>query len=660
MTEPVAPGPDGMGGSLEGPQEAPRFAEEGEGGTERRRRDYPPFPPACPVKPLGFSANIEGSQKCYYLDTTGQLVGLEAGNRHGKNSMAALFGEQVGWLEDAYPQWSAPIYEGRGAARSLVKPSEIVGFDQKDASEALIVECTRKGMFDPSGRMRGRGAHPLPEGGIVLHHGDKLLHAKQRVDGAIKGWEWLDCGLYEGYVYPANEPTPRPWNDPCDARCAEKLLKLLFTWQWKRPLLDARFLLGWIGAAMIGGALRWRPNVWLTGGAGTGKSTINGERGVLDRLFGEGLLRTGNASAAAIRQKLKNSTVPVLFDEIEASSDNRRVQEVVELARVSSSGATIHRGGADHQAHEFTLRSCFQFSSVNIPPLQPQDRSRLGILELGPFAPGAVPPVLDDWQLPELGRKLQRRMLDGWGRLEATLAAFEGALSGAGHSRRACDQFGTLLACADILLNEAQADDEEIAEWAGLCAPDRMAEISEATPDHEACLNHLLTRQVQSRGSEEREALATWIGRAVSLAGVEQPAAVEQEALEKAHARLAQIGIRLVNVSYNADRAEAEIRGPWGAATYGAKLPGFLAIAATHQGLAGIYQGTTWQGGVWRQSLARTPGALEHIKLKFGRVSLRAVLVPLAEVLDDSELPPASRPAAAAKWLAAQAKGPEA
>ena len=86
----------------------------------------------------------------------------------------------------------------------------------------------------------------------------------------------------------------------------------------------------------------------------------------------------------------------------------------------------------------------------------------------------------------------------------------------------------------------------------------------------------------------------------------------------------------------------------------------FLAIAASHQGLAGIFQGTTWQGGVWRQSLARTPGALESVKVKFGRMSLRAVLVPLAEVLDESEIPPASAPAAAEKWMAAQAKGPEA
>jgi hypothetical protein len=56
--------------------------------------------------------------------------------------------------------------------------------------------------------------------------------------------------------------------------------------------------------------------------------------------------------------------------------------------------------------------------------------------------------------------------------------------------------------------------------------------------------------------------------------------------------------------------------------------------------------------------LARTPGALESVKIKFGRLSLRAVLVPLAAVLDESELPAASAPAAAAAWMSAQEKGP--
>jgi hypothetical protein len=155
--------------------------------------------------------------------------------------------------------------------------------------------------------------------------------------------------------------------------------ELLRTWNWKRPALDPVLLLGAIGQGYIGGALPWRSNVWITGGRGTGKSALNGRpdegQGIIPQLYGEALFRTGNTSAAAIRQSLKNSTVPVMIDEAEAGADNRKITEVVELARVASSGDKMHRGGQDHQAHEFTLQSPFWFSSINIPPLEGSDRA---------------------------------------------------------------------------------------------------------------------------------------------------------------------------------------------------------------------------------------------------------------------------------------------
>ncbi len=660
MTPPGNP----LAEALDNPADAPAFADPGALGSNGSAPERPPFPLGCPVKPLGISSNIDGSQKCFYLDCNGQLVGLEAGNRHGKNSMIALFGATSDWLEECFPQWSAPQYEGRGKDRQLVKPSEIVGFDQAEASRALIEECCRRGIFDPAGRMRGRGAHALPAGkGLALHCGDKLLIAQHKADGSVKGWKWEDVGLFERFVYTAGEPIPRPWHEPAGIKPARELLQLLMTWQWKRALIDPRLLLGWIGAAMVGGALDWRPSIWLTGGRGTGKSTLNGEGKVIHRLFGEGLFRTGNASAAAIRQTLKNSTVPVVFDEIEATADNRRVQEVIELARVSATGDKIHRGGADHQAHEFTLRSCFQFSSINIPPLEPQDRSRLALLELNKFAPGTQAPVLDHYNLPDIGRQLQRRMIDGWKRLEATKGKFHAALALAGHDARACDQFGTLLACADLLLHDwdtadGLADDEEVNEWASRCRPDRMAEVSEATPDEEACLIHLLTSMVQARGGDEREALGSWIGKAVTAAQLPlYDPEIDAPEQDRSARRLQQIGLKLVNPVWRP--AAGDTPGRWGAQNFQADLPGFLAVASGHQGLAKLFEGTKWQGGVYKQALGRCEHAIDQgVKVKFDRASLRAVLVPLHYVLDESELPAASKPDALAAWL--DGKGAEA
>ncbi len=655
--------------ALDNPQLAPQLAAAGDA-TDRKVRERPKFPPGCPVKPLGIKSSIDGRQTCYYLDASGQLVGLEAGTKHGKNALIALFGDKSDWLEEHFPQWSAPKYEGRGANRVLVQPSEIVGFDQAEASRALIEECARRGIFTAAGKVRGLGAHAHNVTGLVLHCGDKLLTSEHNAEGAIKRWSWIDPGVHAGSVYPGAERIPRPFEDPVGQDAARELMRLLISWNWRRPHLDPRLLLGAIGGGMVGGGLKWRPNVWITGGRGTGKSTLNGQDGVVHQLLGDGVFRTGNASSAAIRQSLQNATVPVMIDEIEAGEDNRKVKEVIELARIASSGDKMHRGGQDHQAHEFTLRSLFWFSSINIPPLQPQDKSRLAILELKPLPEGAIAPDLASFKLPLLGRKLLRRMVDGWHRLEATKRKYHEALAATGHENRACDQFGTLLACADVLLldwdtADGLPDDEEVRDWADKCRPERLREVSQADPDHVECVNHLTSSQVQARGGDEREELASWIGDAVAHAMLPM---FEREALEngnrprgeRAGERLQNIGLKLVNARYHAE--ERNLKGElvrsarWGSTQFESDVPGFLAVANSHQGLAKIYEGQVWNG-IWASSLARVPGAIEGVKVKFGRRSLTAVLVPLHAVLDESELPDASRPAAAAKWLAEQLEG---
>jgi hypothetical protein len=635
--------------ALANPFEAPRLAEPGDFGPELAVKERPPFPPNSPVKPLGINSDISGAQKCFYLNWNGQLVGLEASTKHGKLGLIALYGPSSEWLEAHFPQWSKPIYEGLGKARVLIQASEIIGFDQAKAARAMVEECTRRGIFDPAGRMRGRGAHRSDAGGLVLHCGDKLRVSVPSAKGGIKAWDWADLGQHEGYVYPAASAIPRPWHEPVGPKVAQQLLAVLQTWNWKRELLDPRFFLGGIGMSMIGGASPWRSNIWITGGSGTGKSELNGKDKLLHKLFGDGCFRTGNTSEAAIRQTLKNSTVPVMLDEIENSEDNRRIIEVVKLARVSSSGDSLHRGGNDHVAHEFTLQSHFWFSSVLMPPLEPQDRNRLAILELGQLPDKLKPlPVLP---LAEMGRKLQRRMSDAWPWLADVADVYKGQLSIAGHDARGCAQFGWLLACADALTENCKGDDwrpdpEHVLHWVSLCRPDRMREITEATPDHIACVQHIATHQAQAKGGEERSALGSWIGHAVAAAAP----AVSDDHGDRAAVRLQQMGLRLVNLC----RVPATNGKParWGVEKYRADAPGFLAVAGSHQGLNPIFAATKWQHGVHKQSLSRCPGAVEGVQVRFGHTTCRAVLVPLYHVLDDDELAAPSRREEFMAWRA--------
>lgn len=649
--------------ALDNPFEAPEFAQAGDMGPELDHQgedDYERFPPGCPVKVLGNQQDISGKQTCYYLNWNGQLVGLEAGNRHGKLGLAALFGPSIGWLEAHYPMWSKPVREQIEGKWVIIQESKVIGFDQAKAAQSLVIEAVRRGIFDPAGRMRGRGAH-RPEkgaGGLVLHCGNKILVSVPDAKGGIKGWRWIDAGEHERFVYQAGEATPRPWHEPAAAKHARKLLTLLQTWNWKRPDLDPILCLGAIGAGMVGGALHWRPHVWITGPRGAGKSELNGKGGVVHRIYGTGVFRTSNTTAAGIRSHLKNSTVPVMIDEREAERDNRKNDEIIELARIASSGDTATRGSSDHSGVEFTLQSCFWFSSILIPPLLPQDRSRLAILELKPIPEGvAPPPELQTTDFGDVGRHLMRRMVDGWPRLAETKLKFHKALAAMGHDNRACDQFGTLLACADVLLADRVdevASDEVIAEWVGHCRPQRMSEVTDTTADHDACLQHILTSMVQARGGDEREQLATWIHRAMVASSNHL---MDSNAVEKLHDKLHQLGLKLVNAKRHPETVKDGKVTParWGAQAFSNDAPGYLAVAAgKHVALLKVFEGTEWSGAVWKQSLERVPGALGIDGVKFGHHKSRAVIVPLAAVFDEEELPAESKPERASAWVREQ------
>ncbi len=659
--------------ALENPQDAPIFAAPGDPGPEiddghgGSRFERPPFPADGPVRPLGISSDISGAQKCYYLDVNGQLVGLEAGNRHGKNSMIALYGRRSDFLETNWPQWSKPLreYDKSTKTWTVIKESEIVGFDQAEASRCHIEECTSRGIFDPAGKIRGRGAHRSDKGGLVLHLGDQLLIAKERANGSFGKFEYQRPGLFGGYVYPAGAPMMRPHHEPVDESAGMAVLKQLQSWSYKRPILDAMLTLGGIGCSHLGGFVNWRPALWIVGPRGTGKSTLDGEpsaaEGFIGHLLGAGRLNSSDASAAAIRQTLKNSTIPVIIDELEPDAAGDKVKATIELARVSAGGAKGHRGGQDHQAHEFTLRSCFWFSSILQPPLQAQDRSRIVTIELKKLRDGLKKPNFFKLGAPLLGAKILRRMIDQAHRIDDTIALYADALALKGHDARGQNVFGTLLGCADVLLYDGLPDDELVAHWASMCDASQLSEISEANSEESACIQHLLTSSVQARGGDERASLGSWVGDAVAEAQPGYDAGGHRARL------LQEYGLKLVQPKLLGfvDGPDGAKIARWGSESYVAGSPCYLAVAWSHQALSGLFTGTKWQGGVWRQALGRceivqgehAAASIDGIKVKFNRQSLNAVLVPIAAVLDESELPASSTVPAIAAWMAKMLEG---
>jgi hypothetical protein len=594
-------------GAVDAARPAPRVGRKKET-REDEQLEMPLLPAGCPIVPLGKSG-----QTCFYLDEQGQLISLGPRD-HGKTHIQSLFGRRSGLVHEYWPRYGKPD----------PKTGEPVinGWMPEKAAETLQASCAHEGLFDPQGKVRGRGAWRSLDGDLILHHGDKIYRS-----GLAPGFGWTDPGKLDGYVYPTAPAMPRPDPAPVDVGAGVELLRLLRTWHWERPKIDPYLLLGFIAHAPFGGACDWRSMLWVTGDRATGKSTL--EKKLLQWLFEGQSLRTHQATEAAIRQVLGNQTLPVFFDEIEADQNNDRAKKVIELARLASSEGVIFRGGSDHRATEFVARSCFYFSSILVPPMMPQDRSRMAILELKPIPDGAREPMIERQRVLELGAQLRRRVVDQWHRYEATLSAYRRALQGAGHSGRGADQFGTLLTFADLVLYDGpEPEPDVLSDWAQAMSAATLAEVADSASDAEEAIQFLSGYPLQLRGGDEPKPIARFIdaGLGRHTGGLDT-----QGDVQRARDTLENHGLKLVVAVQPKEEGKA-----WGSREpKGSELPTHLAIANSHEALDRIFRDKRWREGVWSQTFGRVPGALRRVQIRYARVGRKATLVPIDQILGD-------------------------
>ncbi|WP_042443161.1 hypothetical protein [Azospirillum sp. B510] len=564
------------------------------------------LPSGCPVVPLGVHGDM-----IFYLDELRQLRDLKA-EKHSRLNVQMLFGRQSDLLYAFWP---------RKAQNKTTGEWETTGWRPELAAETLMAAAADKGVWSPQDRVRGAGAWIGQDGELVWHCGTAVLimPTDRKVSMRIE-----EPGVVGELVYPAGPAIPRPHPEaqPAAERGpAQKLLDHLETWSWRRGDVDAHLMLGWIGAGMLGGALKWRPVAWITGGRGTGKSSL---QDVIRWLMGSaGLLQSADPTPAGIRQTLRYDSLPVAIDEAEPGDDsNATMAGLVKLARIAASGGNAHRGGADHQANTFTLRSCLLFSSILIPPLLPQDRSRMAILELDELPKGATPPPMTEREIGELGRKLRRRLVDQWPRFAATLDAYRQAMREGGHSARGQDVFGTLLAVSDLLLYDVVPDEGGLKAWAAKLSAATLAELEGDVTDEAACLNHLLSTVWEAPHDRRRMTLGRWVGVAVGR--------ITGDANEDtARKLLMEAGIKI-----HEQGGEA-----------------WLAVANMHRGLSRIYDSTQWAGrpgaqGGWVQALRRLPHKVYDKTMWFG-VAARATLIPIYLCLPDGGSRPPNGPTSA-------------
>lgn len=550
------------------------------------------LPPDCPVQVLGMDGDI-----IYLVDAMGQLAAVSPSS-FGQAFIQRLFGRHIG-----YAYWAWPSY-GKG-------DNQPTGFKAEKIRETFYAAASIKGLWNAVEKVRGLGAWRGDDGELIIHCGNCLWINGKRIKTGEEG----------RYFYPKRPAIHGPWEEPVpfDNNPARDVFRQLKTWNWKRPNVDPILFLGSMGVGMLGGALEWRPSVFLIGDKAVGKSTL---QKMYKMVMGDGLVSSTDTTPAGIYQRVGNGSLPVAIDELESEDDNRRVTAVVKLARLAASGGLMLRGGQDHTGVEFQARSAFLFSAINPPPLAPQDLSRMAVISIDRLDPANVKelPDLD----PNTGPKLLRRLIDQWDLFEGTWQAYREVLREGGHDSRGQDTYGTFLACAHLLMGDEGMEEagyraDDLSGWADTLNAQNLSEKEAAEENWKACLEHLLTSRVDAwRGGMQHTIGALIEGY--------QDSGNSYLDVGKTREMLAQVDLGLLpKGNNNIDKASD-----------------FLAIPNKGPNLTSLFEGMPWKSGVWTYALRQGPLSIieyrkEFNKVKIGGVSRRVTLVNLTAFADYAE-----------------------
>ena len=479
------------------------------------------------------------------------------------------------------------------------------GVNWTAAASDLFCRQATIGMFDPD-LLRGRGIW-WDEGRCVLHLGDRLV-----VDGEPRP---LSTTLNSHFHYQRGAALVGTADaQPLSDEEALLVLTLADRFHWEVPA-SAMLLAGWLTLAPICGALRWRPHLWLSGPAGSGKSHLF-ERfcGVL--LADLAQVFVGSVTEAGIRQTLRSDALPVLIDEAESNEreDQQRIQAILALARVASSEsrAAIVKGSPTGEVARYSVRSMFLLSSIATGLKQGADRRRFAPLNLR--NPSELPQQQREAHWQALDRDLEQLITPAFAnRLIARTVALIPVIRrsivvcsqvAAAHfdSQALGDQYGTLLAGAWSLQASRVPSAGEVqslidgADWSSY-------RESTEVPDERRCLNRILQHQLRVE-SEERTVVTRTVLELVELVSSALPSPMEPVRPADVADLLARHGLRV--------------------------REGELLISNSAEAIGRMLADTAWVTN-WGAILSRLPGASRSLLVHFrGLGSSRAVALPLA------------------------------
>lgn len=464
-------------GEYGGPVDVPDPVYEHDAGGGEREPDYGQADDGRPFRCLGYSRG----DYFYFSNNKQQITSLKA----KEHTMLNLL--QIADLN----YWGDFI----GVSGKLS------GDHWGQIANSLIANSHRAGIFVEK-NVRGRGAW-MDGSRVVVHTGDSA-----RIGGEI-----VPLSDIPGrYIYEAETPWEFEFGSPASNAEAYALVDICSRLTWADPISGA-LLAGWCVIAPVCGALKWRPHLWITGPSGSGKSTAVEE--IALRIVGPAGERfEGNTSEAGIRQTMGFDARPIIMDEAESedSAQVARMQAILGLARIASSGGNIAKGSTSGRAMNFVARSCFLFSSINTALKHHADESRVTKLIL---AKNTAPDALKHYQAlvhaiaekftPSYPGAMFSRTVKYLPELLHNIEVFKLAASVAFANRRAADQLGPMLAGVYLCHSTKKIT---LAEAEAFIAKHNWSEhvALDSVTDERRLFNYLMSRRIRfTVGGSPRE-----------------------------------------------------------------------------------------------------------------------------------------------------------
>lgn len=457
----------------------------------------------------------------------------------------------------------------------------------------LMRFCKQKGKFDPE-RVLSTGVWPDGRGGVVANMGDRLY---------IPGRGFMEHSEYESEkVYIS---APKSLNIDVEAlrnADAVKLRHICEGLNW-RHRISGSLLAGWIYASILSGALRWRSHIFVTGGKGSGKTTVM--RDIIKAILkGWSTNADGGTTGAGFRRKLGNKAQPVVSDEMETETQKQRANadDVLTLARQSSSGAEYSNAYGD-----ITVHSCFCFGGINPNIKHGADKDRITEMEL---VKDRSEGFRERWKAKEreiketftgdYGRRLARRAIDNAGSFLANLEVFEDELSVLLGDSRSAEQFAPMIAGLYGLHSTGRITPERAREWVREQDWDFFYQEDDGS-DAEKMVSHLLTAMAEFTVMDRTNRVA--VSDLIRMARGTEVASVDA-----AKSSLGRYGLK--------------VDGDW------------LVVANSKSRIGELMKDTSWT--VPKNTLSRYPGAESVGATRFASgVVSRGIRIPLAGLLDD-------------------------